>query len=233
MYNESALVVSSAKRLTQALDALIGKEIDDYEIIFSDDGSTDNSLAILSEYASENARIKIIKSLENRGKGSAVRLAVGESRGDIVMYTDCDLAYGVDVIRRALSFFDKEKADIVVGSRNLSKDGYESYGVFRRIASKTYIKILSSLGGLKLTDSQCGFKAFDGDSARKIFSLCGCDGFAFDYEALLIAEALGMKTVEMPLKILTHKESKVHLLKDSICMFAQFLKIKKRIEKIF
>ena len=231
MYNESVCVATCLDELIKAVGRLKKERNLQTEIIFSDDGSTDGCGETVSRFAEDHPEIKTVKSEKNKGKGSAVRKAVAESRGDFVIYTDCDLAYGTEVFLTAVDRLLAGSEDIIVGSRNLTGDGYDGYGFLRRIASKAYISFLSALGGLNLSDSQCGFKAFRGDVARKIFSLTSCDGFAFDYEMILIADKLGMKIGEMPVRILTHKESKVHLVKDSISMLIEFIKIKNKVSK--
>ena len=148
------------------------------------------------------------------------------------MFTDADLAYGTDVIARvAEKFAENPDADVVIGSRNLNKDGYEGYTLLRKIASKTYIKILCIAGGFKLSDSQCGCKAFRGEAAQKIFSRCEVNGFAFDFEAILWSQRYGCKIAEMPVKIINHRESKVHMVSDTIKMLRDLRKMKKRIKK--
>ena len=119
----------------------------------------------------------------------------------------------------------------VIGSRNLHKDGYEGYTFLRKLASKTYIKVLCVAGGLKLSDSQTGCKAFSGKAAKDIFSRCEVNGFAFDFEAILWAQKLGYKFKEMPVKIINHRESKVNLIKDAFKMLKDLRKMKKRIKK--
>ena len=118
-----------------------------------------------------------------------------------------------------------------MGSRNLSKDGYEGYTVFRKLASKTYIKVIAVAAGFKLTDSQCGIKGFRADIAKKIFSNCEVDRFAFDLEVIMIATKLGAQIKEMPVKIINHRESTVHVLGDSVKMLRDVYRMKKRIKK--
>ena len=168
----------------------------------------------------------------NRGKGCAVRTASLQARGKYVVFTDADLAYGTEVIGRIYDIFESNKdCDMVIGSRNMSRDGYEGYTFLRKIASKTYIKVLCMCGGFRLSDSQCGCKAFTGEAAHKIFSRCEVDGFAFDFETILWAQKFGMKIKEMPVKIINHRESKVRLIRDTLKMLSDLRKMKKRIRK--
>lgn len=226
MYNESSII----KETAQTLHDYMSKNFDDYEIIFSDDGSRDGCGDMVREM--DLPCVRVVGYEQNMGKGYAVRTAMLAAEGDIVMFTDADLAYGTDVIKEVYETFQKNPdADMVIGSRNLHKDGYEGYTAIRKLASKVYIKVLSIAGGFKLSDSQCGCKAFRGEAAKKIFSRCEVDRFAFDFECILWAVKFGMKIVEMPVKIINHRESKVNVLKDSFRMIKDLLKMKKRIKK--
>ena len=120
---------------------------------------------------------------------------------------------------------------VVIGSRNLHKDGYEGYTVLRKLMSKTYLRVLSLVGGFRLSDSQCGCKAFSGEAAREIFSRCETDGFAFDFEALLWANKLKLPIREFPAKVINHGESKVRLLRDTAKMLRDLMRMRRRIRK--
>ena len=226
MYNELSIIKETAQTLSDYMSA----NFDDYEIIFSNDGSKDGCDKAVEEM--NLPCVRVVGYEQNRGKGYAVRVAMLAAEGDVVMFTDADLAYGTDVIKRVHdTFIENPDADMVIGSRNLSADGYEGYTAIRKLASKMYIKVLSIVGGFKLSDSQCGCKAFTGAAAKKIFSLCEVDRFAFDFECILWAVKFGMKIVEMPVKIINHRESKVSVLRDSFKMVRDILKMKKRIKK--
>ena len=226
MYNEKSIIADTAKTLS----AYMSEHFDDYEILFSNDGSKDGCDQIVRDL--NLPCVRVTGYPVNQGKGCAVRTAVLEAEGDIVMFTDADLAYGTDVIARvAETFAANSDADMVIGSRNLSDDGYEGYTLLRKLASKTYIKVLCVAGGFKLSDSQCGCKAFTGKAAKEIFSRCEVDRFAFDFECILWAVKFNMKIVEMPVKIINHRESKVSIVRDSVKMIRDILKMKKRIKK--
>ena len=227
MYNEEKIIRDTAKTLHAYMCERFGE---DFEIVFSDDGSRDKSADAVRELGLSNVRV--VGYEKNRGKGCAVRTAFLESRGDIALFTDADLAYGTEVIGRVVDTFDANPdADIVIGSRNIAKDGYDGYTFVRKIASKAYIKVLCLAGGFKLSDSQCGCKAFRREAVEKIFPRCQVDRFAFDFEAILWAQKFSMKIIEMPVKVINHGESKVNVLRDSVRMLKDLRKMKKRIKK--
>ena len=233
MYNEALIAADTARTVWKAMDALRHERGVDFEILFADDGSKDNCASLVEEAAAADHLdgVRVVGYGENRGKGAAVRHAILQSSGDIVFYTDCDLAYGTDVIGEALALYT-EDTDAIIGSRRLSGDGYEGYTFIRKLASKVYIRILCIIGGFKLSDSQCGFKSFRGDAARMIFEKCEINGFAFDFEVLMLAAKRGLNIREMPVRIINHRESKVHVIRDSVRMLRDMTKIKLRVRRV-
>ena len=229
MYNESSIIADAAKTLSEYMS----KTFDEYEIIFCNDGSSDNCGDIVRDLNLPCVRVE--GYTENHGKGYAVRYGVSKADGDIIMFTDADLAYGTDVIKRFYDFYAEnsknEEIHLMIGSRNLEGDGYKEYTFIRRLASKTYIWVLCHMGGFKLSDSQCGCKAFRGDAAHEIFSRCTVDRFAFDFEVILWAEKLGYTIKEIPVKIINHRESKVNVFKDTFRMLRDLRRIKKNVKK--
>ncbi len=227
MYNESSII-------HEALDTFssyMAQTFEDWELIFVDDGSADGCGDAVAVAHEKDERIRLCRYTPNHGKGYAVRTGVLAAEGDLILFTDCDNAYGTEAIGRLEQTLRETGADIVVGSRNLSKDGYEGYTPLRKLASKTYIKVISIAAGFKLSDSQCGIKGFRRDIAKKIFSNCEVDRFAFDLEVILIAMKLEAKIAEMPVKIINHRESTVHVFRDSFKMLRDVRLMKKRIKK--
>jgi dolichyl-phosphate beta-glucosyltransferase len=233
MYNEAQIAADTARTVWTAMDTLRREKGIDFEVIFADDGSRDDCADRVKKAAETGNLdgVRVVGYGANKGKGAAVRHAVLSSDGDIVLYTDCDLAYGTDVIGEVIALYT-DGVDAVIGSRRLSEDGYESYTLIRKIASKIYIKVLCIVGGFKLSDSQCGFKSFRGDAARRIFSKCETNGFAFDFEVLTLASKLGLNVKEMPVRIINHRESKVHVIRDSFRMLRDLVKIKIRVRGV-
>lgn len=226
MYNENSVIADSARRLS----AYMEDHYQDYELLFCSDGSTDGCDQTVKSLALPN--VQVISYEQNRGKGYAVRTAMLAATGDVRMFLDADLAYGTDVIDRIFQFFESGREEqVVIGSRNLQKDGYEGYTFLRKIASKTYIRVLGLVGGFRLSDSQCGCKAFSASAAQEIFSRCEIDGFAFDIEAILWATKLDIKIAEIPVRVIQHSDSKVRLLRDTFRMLRDLSKTKKKIRR--
>ncbi len=232
MYNEAKIAADTARTLWDTMAENRRNYGWDFEILFADDGSVDDCADRVRAVAEQGMdEIRVVGYETNRGKGAAVREAVLASDGDIVIYTDCDLAYGTDVIAEAVLRY-RDGVDAVIGSRRLSGDGYEGYTPLRKMASAIYFGVLRTVGGFDLSDSQCGFKSFRGDVARRIFGKCQTNGFAFDFEVLLLAGKLHASIEEMPVRILNHRQSTVHLVRDSFRMLRDLLRIKKRVRRV-
>ena len=231
VYNEEKIIAATIESVKVFMGKTFGAE---YEVILVNDGSRDSTLEIAEGYAAGNRNIKIIALPQNRGKGGAVRAGMLAAEGDIIFFTDCDLAYGLEVIREGYEVFEKNKElDILIGSRRKHKEGFGSYSFLRKLMSLAYFMVLKIYGGIRqTTDSQSGVKGFRNGAAKKIFALCECDGWAFDLEALLTAEKLGFKIGEIPVKIVNHGDSKVDIIKDSVKMLKDISEIKKRVKKL-
>lgn len=230
MYNEITTVADTERQLVDALEIFCESSGDSYELIFSDDGSTDGCREAISyDIPTPHGEVKCVGDRENHGKGAAVRRAALASDGDIVIYTDCDLAYGTQVIGEAVELMRRENCDIVAGSRAIHPDGYAGYTFIRKLASKAYVKVLTTFAGFRLSDSQCGLKAFRGTLAKKIFSLAETDGWAFDFELFMLAKREGARVCELPVTIINHRESRISVLRDSFRMLRELAKIKKRV----
>ena len=228
MYNENRIIKYTANTLYKYMS----EHFESYEILFSDDGSKDGCGEAVRQMELPNVRV--VGYSQNRGKGCAIRTAMLEARGRVIMFTDADLAYGEEVIGRFFDLLDNDaESSMLIGSRNLSKDGYEGYTLIRKLMSKAYIKVLGIIGGFKLTDSQCGCKAFKNEVAKDIFSRCKVDRFAFDFEVIIWAQKLGYKIAETPVKIINHRESTVHIFRDTFKMLKDVIGIRKRVNKEF
>src|SRR5205823_8254269 len=124
-------------------------------------------------------------------------------------------------------------ADVAIASR--SRPGtlfalhprHFSYIYQRYLVGRTYINLVNRLLDLGVTDTQAGFKCFRGEAARRIFGRTTLYDFAFDAEALFIARQLGYRIVELPVYFLyLGEQSSVQLVKDSVRMVADLVKIR-------
>lgn len=230
MYNESKVIGSTLETLYKTLERDFGNG--EYEVVVVSDGSTDTSETIVSDFAASHPDFRLVAYKPNHGKGYAVRTGMLEAKGDFAVFTDSDLAYGADVLADVYNLHVEKNADVVIGSRALKGGGYDGYTFLRKLMSKTYLKVISIAAGFSHSDSQAGLKGFTADAARRIFTHCEVDRFAFDLEALMIADKLNLRFAELPVKVINHGESKVSPVKDALSMLSEVRKMRKRIKKL-
>ncbi|MHB8231710.1 MAG: dolichyl-phosphate beta-glucosyltransferase [bacterium] len=196
-----------------------------YELIVVDDGSSDGTLNVLKDILSADLRvITITKS----GKGTAVKEGVLSARGDCdyVFFMDADLSTAASEIESFIGIFKSEpETDIIIGSRYLPEGSVIVQPPFRNLVGKTFSLIKSKLLGINFYDSQCGFKAFRMQTAKKIFAKSEIKGFSFDVEILYIALLNNIKVKEKSVNWHHKPGGHVNLIADSIPMLIELLQI--------
>ncbi len=204
------------------------------EVIISDDGSTDNSkLLIKKEYLPE---FPLFRLLENQHKGKAQTLisAILSAKSDYVLFMDIDLATPIEEVEKMMREIEKN-TDIIIGSRGAIRKGAP---LTRKMMAVGFIFIRNIMIGLKnIKDTQCGFKAFRTEAAKKIIhSLVvfkdtqGVEGSSvsagFDLEFLFLATRLGYSITEIPV-VWKHVETKnVNFFTDALETLEDILRIK-------
>ncbi len=208
------------------------------EIIVVDDGSTDGSVEFVEEFAQNNKHIKLIKNTHT-GKAGAVTTGVLHAAGDFVLFTDMDQATPIEEIEKLLPHFKETEGksyDVVIGSRANERKGAPFIRLFISRANILLRKIL--VGIPSISDTQCGFKMFRKEPAKKIFEKVNTvhHGFkkitgssvtsGFDVELLLIADKMGYTIKEVPVRWLYVETRRVNPITDSIHGVLELLKIK-------
>ncbi len=126
-----------------------------YELVFVDDGSTDNSYNILKDAALKDPHIKVIKLRRNYGQSAALLAAIDNSSGDVIVPLDADLQNDPNDIPKLLNLIE-EGYDLVSGWRKNRQDR----ALDRKIPSMIANKLISWVSGIKLHDYGCSLKAY-------------------------------------------------------------------------
>ncbi|MBC7363959.1 MAG: glycosyltransferase family 2 protein [Candidatus Aminicenantes bacterium] len=198
------------------------------EIIVVDDGSSDQTAAVAQEILNDWPRGRVIVLPKNLGKGAAVKEGILKASGEFILFSDADLSTPIEELEKMLPLA-REGYEVVIASRALpGAEIKRKQSWLREHMGKTFNFFVQLLLLKGIKDTQCGFKLFRQEAARKIFSQLQCQGFAFDVETLWLARKLGYKIAQVPVVWINSPESKVRLFKSSVRMFFDLLKIKKR-----
>lgn len=219
-YNEES-------RLPLTLDSIfyyLDKKDYTYEVIVVDDGSQDNTARIVRENTNYPDRLKLIVQPKNHGKGYAVKVGIEQAQGSFVIYNDADGASPIEEIEKLQNAIE-EGADIAIGSRALKESNVSDLW-YRRITGIIFNKLIKILVIKDFQDTQCGFKLFKSECARKVFEKLILIGFSFDVEVLFVAKKMGYKIYEVPITWRSIPGSKINLLVDSPVMLLAVFKIK-------
>lgn len=221
-YNEEKRLLST---LSKICAYLFTKDFP-YEIIVVDDGSTDNTLQMVKNFASSNRHIVILINEQNSGKGFSVRKGMLSARGEYVFFTDADLSTPIEEIEKCLPYLINGY-DVVIGSRSMPGSDILVHQPWYREKMGKIFNFMVNMVLLKgIIDTQCGFKGFKREAVRTVFNRCKIDGFSFDVEALYLSRKYNFKIKEIPIRWENSPLSKVSPIKHSLQMFKDLIGIK-------
>ena len=196
------------------------------EVLIVVEPSRDQTLKIANEAAQGSEQIHIIANAVHKGKGFAVKTGMLQSTGDWILFCDADLAVSLDQID-SLMERAKEIPKVVIGTRYARGMIYPKHeSILRRWLSRLFKMVFLRVVNLDVTDSQCGFKLFDRESAQKIFRPQKINGFAFDVETLLRAYELGIPVEEFPVKWVDPGNSTFSIYRHGLQIMKDILKLR-------
>jgi len=220
-FNEASRIAESI----QKIDAFARESALPLELIVVDDGSIDQTAETVQRLGIKGLRL--IRNHENHGKGYTVRQGVLSASGEYVLFTDADLSAPIEELNKLLDIAIREDADVVIGSRNVDRGCIEKHqagvGV---VVWMVFILVVLLFLGLRLRDTQCGFKLFHRERSRSAFERQTTLGFGFDPELLFLAKRQGLKIRETPGRWSHAEGSKVRFLRDGIRMFFDLARIR-------
>ena len=220
-FNEASRIGESLRKIEEFLKRVPWSA----EIVIVDDGSTDKTATIVSEATIPGLRL--LRSERNHGKGHAVRAGVLDARGEYVIFSDADLSAPIEELQKLLTAAETQSADVVIGSRAVDRsfiEKHQSRG--REVGGIIFNRIVRIVLGLKIHDTQCGFKMFRRQKIRPVFEKMTIEGFGFDPELLFLASKAGLKILEIPVRWSHAEGSKIRFMRDSVRMFTDLLQIR-------
>ena len=205
VYNEEGLIASTFHAVLDFARAHPG-----YHFRFVDDGSRDQTAAILRRLIEESAaeEVSLVSYPTNGGKGHAVRVGVEGSQDPLVCFTN---------------------GDVVIGSRALINEGQTNIRLIRKLLGGGFNLLARVILNMKYRDTQAGLKGFRREAARQVFARQQLTDFSFDVELVYIARKRKLHVAEIPAHVSaqhSYKVSKVRLFRDPLRMFGALLRIR-------
>lgn len=214
-------------RIRQTLEeswAYLSAQPYSFELILSDDGSTDETRSIGEGFQEVHPETRVV-SITHGGKAAAIRAGMKAACGEIIVFTDADLATPISYLQQFVSAIENG-ADVVIGSREGKGATRVGEPIYRHLMGRAFNRVVQTLMLPGIHDTQCGFKAFTRFAATEIGrrarlyadheTIAVARVTAFDVEMLVIARKLGLKIVEIPVVWTYGDHSKVNPIRDTV-----------------
>lgn len=208
-YNEAKTIESVVARVLEANPQT-------HEIIVVDDGSRDETVALVERLCQQNPRVRLEKHTRNQGKTAALCTGFAASTGEIVVVQDADLEYDPYDIPSLIEPIENGQADVVYGSRFLVRRAARVLYYRHYLANKFLTMLSNVLTDINLTDVETGYKAFRGEIIRQM--VITSKGFGFEIEVTAKVAKLKCRMYEVPISYhgRTYEEGKKIGLKDGL-----------------
>lgn len=195
-YNEARHIKENLLSTSEILSTFT----DEYEIIAVNDGSCDNTDALINEAAELDSHIIPYGYSENHGKGYAIVHGIEKASGNYVGFLDSDLELPPSLFEGFLKQMQVENCDIVIGSKQHPESQLD-YPPLRRFMSYGYYLMLKLLFHLNVHDTQTGIKLYKSEVIKPIAKELSISGYAFDIEILVLANRKGFTISEAPITL--------------------------------
>jgi dolichyl-phosphate beta-glucosyltransferase len=224
---------NEARRLPETLNrvvSFVASRPESLDVIVVNNNSRDNTREVAAGFARTYPYVQVLDQ-PIQGKGAAVRKGFLAARGRYVFMCDADLAMPIEELPR---FFPETLGgdyDVAIGSREVPEAQRYNEPEYRHLMGRVFNAIVRTLAVPGIQDTQCGFKSFRREVARKIFSVQRIDGFAFDVEVLAIAQQWGYQIMEVGIPWYYGEGSSVKPIHDTVRMFREVLRIRHNIKQ--
>jgi glycosyltransferase involved in cell wall biosynthesis len=186
--------LSEERTISRVLDAVLSSPVD-LELILVDDGSTDRTWELMEARAASDPRVRAYRHEVNRGKGAAIRTALGHARGSVVLIQDADLEYDPADYARLLDPIRRGQATVVYGSRAFSS--HTSYSYWYVMGNRLVTLATNVIYNCYLSDMETGYKVMP----REVALSLDLRARGFELEAEITAKLLrsGHRIYEVPI----------------------------------
>ncbi|MDP3998530.1 MAG: glycosyltransferase [bacterium] len=202
------------------------------EVIVVDDGSSDESVSLVEKFIKNHPLFSLIKN-PHQGKAATVVTGMLRAEGDYILFADMDQATPIEEIDNLLPHL--KDYDIVIGSRSSQRRGAP---LTRLLMARGFMFLRNLILGIKISDTQCGFKLFKQEVVKNLFpklkiysgglKIAGGSMVTagFDVEVLFLAQKLGYKIQEVPVEWRYVETRRVGIFKDSWQALRDMVKIR-------
>lgn len=195
----------------------------EYDIIIVDDGSTDHTIDVIKNF--KNNKISLLRNKKNIGKGYSIKKGVLFAQKDYLLIIDADLSTPIEELENFINY--TKHYDIIIGSRRMEGSKKPIRQPFYRIIAGGTFSYLVNLFLLRdIKDTQCGFKLFKKNIAKRLFSMQTINRFSFDAEIMYLAKKFNYKVKELPVLWANDLDSRLDFIRDSVIMLIDLLRIK-------
>ena len=208
VYNEEH---SLPKSIPVLLDFLDNADFPyEWRIVIGDNASTDGTPAVGKRIEDASAGKVDYVRIERKGRGFALKQIWLASPADIVSYMDVDLSTGIEAFPDLIGAIAHEGYDVAIGSR-LARGSRVTRSLSRRLLTRGYNTIIKATFFTGFGDAQCGFKAVSHEAAQRIIPLIEDNNWFFDTELLILAEKLGYRVKDVPVRWVEDTDTRVKI----------------------
>lgn len=230
-FNEEKRITATLRQAHEYLESLEYS----YEVIVSDDGSTDKTVEIVKSFMQDWEEL-LLKENKHKGKAPTLISGLRNARGKYVLFTDVDLSVGLEELPKFVYWIKEKGFDIGIATREGTGAVRLNEPLTRHIMGRVFNFIVQLLVLHGINDTQCGFKMFKKEAIQNIIDkmllysdksevIKQAKVSAYDVEMLYLARKMGYKIKEVPVTWTYGDKSKVHNLKDSYNNLMEVLKI--------
>lgn len=228
VYNEELRLATSMPILLRHLE--MSSFPYSYVITIVDNGSTDSTVSLATQFAAENPAVKI-ESMNEKGKGLAVRRGWSLT-ADIHAFMDVDLSSDLSHFKPLIDAVAKDGFDMAIGNRLGATSRVESRRFTRALFSRVFNMLVRIFFRSTVPDHQCGFKAIRSEAFARIAPHMKEAGFFFDTELVVLAQRAGYSIQSVDVVWRDDKLSKVSTVKTSLEMFAAMYAFWRRLKRM-
>lgn len=221
------------KGVLDRVKSFLEKQNFTWEVIISDDGSTDDSRERVKKIIKNWPSFRLLEN-QHGGKPYALWQAIKEAKGEYVLFDDMDQSTPIKELKKLLSYLDNHEA--IIGSRGLRR---QNYSLLRQIGSAIFLTFRKLILLHRIDDTQCGFKVFKTGVVKKLFPLLeffknktlvkGWKVTSYDVELLFLVEKAGFRIKEIVVDWRNEDKStgkQRNYLKESTEMLMQIIRVR-------